>query len=172
MIKLIGACMVMVGCMGLARCRIRKDKNRRLLLSNLQKLFVMLHSEIQFRNLTLLEAFLQIRRRIDRQLATFLTEIEEEWMQRKGESVGDIWKVCVSRNFNDSCLKKEDIVWIEEIGEGLGSFDRAEQIRHIELLLKYLEDELVTCEEVVRESERLYKAMGLLGGIFIIVLLF
>lgn len=170
--KLIGACMVMAGCMGLAQCRIGKDKKRRLLLGNLQKLFVMLHSEIQFRNLTITEAFFQISRRIDPQLAAFLTEIGEEWKQKRGESVGDIWKACVRRHFSESYLKKEDLAWLEEIGEGLGSFDRTEQVRHIELLLKYLEDELTACEGTVRESEKLYKTMGLLGGIFIIVLLF
>ena len=153
--KLIGACLVMTGCMGLAQCRIRRDKKRKLLLNNLQKLFVMLHSEIQFRNLTITEAFFQISRRIDSQLAAFLIEIGEEWKQKRGESV----------------LKKEDLAWLKEIGEGLGSFDRMEQVRHIELLLKYLEDELKVCEETVRESEKLYKTMGLLGGIFIIVLL-
>ncbi len=170
--KLIGACLVMVGCMGLAQCRIGKDKKRKLLLGNLQKLFVMLHSEIQFRNLTITEAFFQISRRIDSQLASFLTEIGEEWRQKRGESVGEIWKSCVRRDFSDSYLKKEDLDWLEEIGEGLGSFDRTEQVRHIELLLKYLEEELTVCERIVRESEKLYKTMGLLGGIFIIVLLF
>ncbi len=170
--KLIGACLVMTGCMGLAQCRIRRDKKRKLLLNNLQKLFVMLHSEIQFRNLTITEAFFQISRRIDSQLAAFLIEIEEEWKQKRGESVGDIWKVCVHRHFSESYLKKEDLTWLQEIGEGLGSFDRMEQVRHIELLLKYLSDELMACEETVKESEKLYKTMGLLGGIFIIVLLF
>lgn len=170
--KLIGACLVMTGSMGLAAMRIKKDRKRKELLRQLQNLFGLLHSEIQYRNLTITEAFLQISRRIDSYLSLFLQRVIEEWRQKEGKLIREIWSNWVQAYFAHSYLTKEDIVWIEKLGEGLGSFDRKEQIRQIEYLMDYLKQEYELSEKKVRESEKLYRTMGLLIGIFIIVLLF
>lgn len=170
--KLVGACLVMMGSMGLAATRIKKDRGRKELLKQLQNLFGLLHSEIGYRNLTITEAFIQISRRTDSYLSLFLQRVIEEWKQKNGKLIREIWSNWVQDYFMHSYLTKEDIVWIGKLGEGLGSFDRTEQIRQIEYLMDYLKQEYELCEKKVRESEKLYRTMGLLIGIFIIVLLF
>lgn len=170
--KLIGACLVMAGSMGLAATRIKKDRKRKELLKQLQNLFALLHSEIWYRNLTIAEAFLHISSRIDLYLSLFLQRIVREWKQKDGKLIREIWNDWVQTYFANSSLTKEDIIWISKLGEGLGSFDRTEQIRQIEYLTDYLKQEEELCEKKVRESEKMYRTMGVLIGIFIIVLLF
>ena len=118
-----------------------------------------------------MEAFSYIGERMDKTMAQFLNYLSTEWKKKTGKSVCEIWNDGIRQHLFDSGLKNGDILVLKGLGECMGSFDKAEQIGHIEYLLLYLETEAASSEKTVKESEKLYKTLGILAGVFMIIVL-
>lgn len=81
------------------------------------------------------------------------------------------WEKAVLQNKNLTRLEKNDITLLLRMGQILGSSDVTTQISQFEtvnlMLIKYIND----AEKIYRDNGKLYRSLGVLGGVFVAILL-
>lgn len=117
-----------------------------------------------------------------------LSEIfEEVYLMEKGSKVSEIflktsqkikemnvseaWKSAVIENSFFLNLKKEDIGIIKSFGNMLGKTDVEGQVSEINQFLSLINEQIAIAEEEKNKNSKLYKSLGTIVGLGIIILL-
>ena len=81
----------------------------------------------------------------------------------------DAWNLAVAEN--SFSLSKEDIKIISNFGNLLGKTDLKGQINEIELANNFLDKQIMEAEETRKKNDKLYKSLGIIIGITIVIVL-
>ena len=133
---------------------------------NIRTALTALESEIVFSSYYLKHALLNIEKICE--CGGFFAEAAEN-IEEMG--VAKAWKKAVLDSRKNLGLKESDAEILVGFGENLGRTDREQQtknIKHLQVLLERAQHE---ADEDYQRSARLYRSMGILGGIFIAVIL-
>ncbi len=84
-------------------------------------------------------------------------------------SAEDAWKYAID-NSNTS-LKKDDLMALSNLGKLLGKTNVEGQISEIELLEKSIDEQIILAEEEKRKNEKLYRSLGIIIGLTIVIIL-
>lgn len=177
-VKLAGCLMVLAGSGGLGWYFSYVWKKQLKNLIDLKKLVYMLKGEILYANAPLQEAFAHVGRKAGENcgLAVFFSFVSEEMDKRRGEPFSDIWQEAVEQigqgEFFDTLMAKEDKQSFSSFGSGLGYLDSSMQERTILLYLEQLEERIGYLQQHKRERCRLYESLGILMGMFLVILLY
>ncbi|MGD0152166.1 MAG: stage III sporulation protein SpoIIIAB [Thermacetogeniaceae bacterium] len=87
-----------------------------------------------------------------------------------GYSAREAWSLAFDRNFRRTALRQEDLAILKSFGEALGSSDRNEQHKHIELTVFHLRQESEKAETACQKNERIWQYGGFLVGISLVLL--
>ena len=79
------------------------------------------------------------------------------------------WNLAVAEN--SFSLSKEDIKIISNFGNLLGKTDLKGQITEIELANNFLDKQIKEAEEIRKKNDKLYKSLGIIIGITIVIVL-
>ena len=83
----------------------------------------------------------------------------------------EAWQKSIEENEKNLSLEKEDIKIIEDLGNTLGKTDVEGQISQIELTKKFNEVQISKAEEERKKNEKMYKSLGSLIGLAIVIIL-
>ena len=104
----------------------------------------------------------------------FEAAAEGIYMQ-EGESLQEIWKRQVMNLNTDSGpipLEQEDLEQLAHLGEHLGYLDVDMQERTLKLYLEQLDLTIDYLRQNQREKCRLYTSLGIMGGMFLVIVMF
>lgn len=87
----------------------------------------------------------------------------------KNGKLEDAWALAVAEN--SFSLSKEDIKIISNFGNLLGKTDLKGQINEIELANNFLDKQIIEAEEIRKKNDKLYKSLGIIIGITIVIVL-
>lgn len=165
-IKFFGALLVVAACAALGFLKSAELKKRKTSIMNIRTALTALESEIVFSSYYLKHALLHIEKMCECGgiFAETADNIEEM-------GVAGAWRKAVSGSRKKLGLKESDAEILLGFGENLGKSAREQQsknIKHIQALLECAQKE---ADEEYKKSARLYRSMGILGGIFIAVIL-
>ena len=146
-------------------------KNRVNDLKELKKLIILLRGDIRFSNTPLPEAISGIARRHDGSFKGFFTGVSEKLSEYSGNTFSQVWKEAVENQLHSTSLNKKDKSSLIQFGENLGYLDKEMQMNTIELFINQMEDELQDLSETTKEKVYLYKSLGIMGGIFISIIM-
>ena len=90
----------------------------------------------------------------------------------KEMNVSEAWRSAVAENSFFLNLKKEDIELIKSFGNMLGKTDIEGQVSEINQFLTLLDGQIATCEEEKNKNTKLYKSLGTIVGLGIVIVLF
>jgi stage III sporulation protein AB len=171
MAKLIGAVLIlfsasMVGWQ-IGRYYACRPVQLRALLIALQ----MLETEIVYGLTPLHRAFVKIGHRVQKEVGQlFLTAAELLITEEAG--VDACLSKAIGKHWTDTALRKEEKGVLYSLGQVLGTTDREDQQKHLRLAITHLrglEEEARTEQE---KYERMYKSLGFLGGLLVVILMF
>lgn len=91
--------------------------------------------------------------------------------EQQGEAFVQIWKNEIEGLGEESALTKKDRQMLAGMGEHLGFMDRDMQERNLLLFLEQLDLEIQGLREHKQERSRLYTSLGVMGGLFLAILL-
>lgn len=140
-------------------------------IEEIRQLFLMLRSEIKYIKAPLGEAFYQIGRRMDGIYAKWLTGLAEKLEEKSGAIFINLWNESIDTYLKGTCLKKEDLKQLKEMGTRMGYLDGEMQIGTIDLFLEQLEVEIQMLRQNINERRRLCNCLGVMGGIFLAIVL-
>ena len=127
--------------------------------------------QILYASAPLPEALETVGKRMDGALGTLFLETAASLESQPGEPFPVIWRKAVSVMEGKTALSKSDRQTLETLGEHLGFLDRETQERTLLLYLEQVDTELEVLREHRQERCRLYTSLGVMGGLFLAVIL-
>ena len=165
-IKLLGAGLIFLSGVMWGICKSRLLLKRERSLKSIITALGMLESEILFSSNRLKAAFCGIAEVSDsKKLFTAAAEKLEDM------SAFEAWKNAVDEVKKEMCLTEKDAQTVKLLGAELGRSDKEQQIRNIRHVSALLG---VAADEAYGEyaaSAKMYRSLGISGGLFIAILL-
>ena len=137
----------------------------------LQGFMQMFENEISFLSNLLVDAFNRICNSSNSEVTIFFKDTSNI-LSTDGSNGSEAWKKAVKKNIKKTALNKEDEEILVSFGKMLGNSDLEGQIKNIRLTLCQLKLQEQKAEEYKKKNEAMYKALGVLGGLAIVIILF
>ncbi|GED29562.1 MULTISPECIES: stage III sporulation protein SpoIIIAB [Brevibacillus] len=172
MVKLIGAVLIlfsasMVGWQ-IGRYYAYRPIQLRALLVALQ----MLETEIVYGLTPLHRAFVKVGNRVNEEVGKMFVFAAELLVTEKAHSAEDSLRQAMSRHWSQTALRKQEGDVLASLSQVLGSSDREDQQKHLRLAVTHLRglEEEARVEQA--KYEKMYKSLGFLGGLLVVILMF
>lgn len=81
------------------------------------------------------------------------------------------WENSLEENKNNLNLKDEDISILKNLGNMLGKTDVEGQLNEIKLNMSFLDTQIIDAEEECKKNEKMYRTLGTIFGLAIIIIL-
>ncbi|RKJ00612.1 sporulation protein [bacterium D16-54] len=170
-LKITGCVLIVSGASGYGFWMVSNYKERLLLLEQLRQMIFLLKGQILYANATLLEAFDTVGRRTEGPLSELFLQVSERMEGQQGEPFCQIWKEEAERFAGVGLMAKTDRQSLESLGEHLGFLDKEMQEKNLLLYLEQLDMTIEEMRSCQKERCRLYGSLGVMGGLFLAVLL-
>lgn len=171
MIKIIGGIFTICSSIAIGTYFSQSLTWRLEALKEMKHCILLLKGDIRYACTPLPEAFAAIGGRKEDEFGRFFLKLSKELNQLNGIEFKELWKRTIETELVNSALKKSDKESFERLGESLGYLDKEMQINQIDFYLTQLEEMMQQLEEEKKEKKKLYQMLGIMGGIFLTILL-
>jgi stage III sporulation protein AB len=148
-------------------CAVRAQE-----LRDLQGMLQMLENEISFLSSPLTEAFEGIQKTSRSKAAVFFQLAEGKLRSGSGMNAYEAWETSVREGIKKTSLNAEDEEILVTFGKLLGSSDVEGQVKNIRLALSQLKMQEQKAEDNRYKNEAMYRRLGILGGLAVVIVLF
>lgn len=171
-IRLLGAALVVVSCSGMGFFMAGQWGERLKTMENLRKLIFLLKGEIVYAHSPLTESFERTGKKGGGEIGDLFVRVAERMEGQQGEPFYTIWQEEIDKLPKSFCLSEEDRLSLKGLGEHLGYLDLEMQERTILLYLEQLDLTIGYLREHKQERSRLYTSLGVMGGIFLTIMMY
>ncbi len=169
--KCIGCLLIIAGSSGWGCWMAGNYRSRLCLLEQLRQMVLMLKGQILYANAPLQEGFEAVGQRTEGILSDLFSQVAKRIDQQQGEPFCQIWKEEVGHLDESSSFSLADRQSLAALGEHLGFMDKNMQEKNLLLYLEELDLVIEDLRKHKQERCRLYISLGIMGGLFLAVLL-
>lgn len=174
-LKWIGSLLVLFAAGGFGIWSAGQWRERLRLLEMLRQMIYFLKGEITYSHAPLAEGLERVGKRESSPLGRLFTAAAEGICRQEGESLQEIWRREVEVLSSPALrlpLTPEDIKQLTGLGEHLGYLDVDMQERTLKLYLEQLDLSIGYLRENQKEKCRLYTSLGIMGGMFLVIIMY
>lgn len=131
----------------------------------------MLKGEMDYSNAPLCEVFGRISGRVKEPYKRWLCAMERQVEKREEDGFAKIWNRSIDRYLGELHLKSVHSIQLKELGTFLGQLDGETSSKTMQLYLNRLELEIEKVREGMASKKRIGNCLGVMGGIFLVVIL-
>jgi stage III sporulation protein AB len=172
LLKILGSLIVVAGCSLLGYVFSRDCVRRPQQLRELQNLLQIFENHITYLSMPLIEAFTLVGQAGGTEAAILFKLAAEKLSQKSCFSASEAWEAAVKEGRKHTALNHEDESILLIFGRMLGSSDLEGQLKNIELAKTQLKMQEQKAEDNRKKNEKMYKGLGVLGGLAIVIILF
>ncbi len=140
-------------------------------INDFMKALEIFETKIKYTYDSLPTAFLYIADNLRTKVYRIFYITAEMLKENKNLSAGDCYKQVIEDEKIFLALNKEDIEIIKELGISLGQVDVEGQLKSIKLVYNSLKNQLENAKEDNNKNFKLYRNMGVLSGLIIMIIL-
>lgn len=173
-LKYLGAALILLSAPGLGMYLAGQWKERLRQLEKLRQMIYFLKGEITYSHAPLAEALERVGRRSGGPLGDMFIRAAKRICTQEGESLQEIWSHetdAMARDTVNLPLTKGDLEQLSSLGEHLGYLDVDMQERTLLLYLEQLDLSIKYLQAHRQEKCRLYTSLGVMGGIFLVIVM-
>ena len=170
MIKLIGAILVLVSAYAIGSLLALRVKEQEKWLKDIKTALFLLLGELEYRQLPMPEALGAVGRRHGGRLEGFFQSLSEELAKKEGLSLQELWKRNAEPALKDCPLTAVQKEEFGELGLYFSETDKATRRSSLDFYLNRLEEDIVKLRETGADKAYLCRTLGMLGGIFLLIL--
>lgn len=148
----------------------RRYRDRPQHLRQLQSALQGLATEISYGATPLPEAFASLAATHRSPIADMFQAAATQ-LTRPGTTAAAAWQEGLEALVKRSALGQRDLVVVRQLGTVLGLSDRLDQERHLLLALQHLQREEVLAEQERQQNERMWRYLGVLSGLLLVIVL-
>ncbi len=169
MLKIVGMVLVLISSAMIGYMKALKYTLRRQTLRSFLSSLNLLITEITYSQITLSEAFAKLSETSESGVGRFFLLVSQILNSNEGYTAGEAWEIALDKVENIN-LSQDDIKILKSFGKGLGNSDIYNQEKNFKLASELLKKQLTDAEESSRKNERLYKSLGILIGIAVVII--
>ncbi len=147
----------------------KKYSDRTKELEAFLELMNLLQNKIRFTRVTLYEAFEELAKVQSNDFTKQISLIFSEKIKKKNSY--NSWNETIEEIKTKTNLKSEDIELIKRIGKTLGKTDVEGQLSELKNFCIELQGKIKSAKEEQKKNEKLYRSLGTLTGLIIIIIL-
>ena len=141
-------------------------KNRVRDLKNIRNILNIIETKIKYTYEPLPQIFLEISQEFTGGISElFKTSVE----QMKSVSAGEAWKYALERS--NTSLNSEDLEILKKLENLLGKTNAEGQLSEIKLMNNFIDIQIKKSEEEQNKNEKMYKNLGVIVGLAIVIIL-
>lgn len=137
----------------------------------LRYIMSLIRGEIMYTHAPLPEVFASVAERVREPYAGWLKNTARETEKREEYAFARTWNRCVDRYLSELGLKYEHMILLKEPGTFLGSLEKDTLERTMQLYINRMELEVEKLREGLASKTRIGGCLGVMAGIFLIVIL-
>lgn len=168
--KIIGMVLIFISCSGIGLTFTYIYKKRLEELSEWRKGIALIKNEINFALTPLPEAFEIVAGRLEKEINIFFKGLGKLLQSSQNNSLENLDDNIIKKMLVDTCLNEKDKVLIVGFIKRLGLLDKESQINNLALHINNMDQEIEKLKKDEEKNNKLYKTLGILSGIFIIVI--
>lgn len=169
--KWLGIALILLGSSGIGFRMAGELEQRIRMLRGLQQALQLLKGELRCGRRTLTESLRNVSGHVDAPFSEFFSRIGEELARRDGSSAEEIWRENLDRYAGAYLMQPPERRALQRLGSVLGYLDMKAQLEALEECLGQLQ----LAEEEARGQafgrRKLYRYLGMLGGMFLVILI-
>ncbi len=169
-LKIAGAVLIIFSTAGLGFAMAKKYRERIKELRQLQIAFQMLSSEISYCATPLPFAFNRVGQKLNEPVSDIFLNAAELLENSEGRELGDMWRGAVNEIFPITFLNTKDKQILLSVSSFLGYSDQVHQEKQIKLILHQLKQSEEEAWGTLHSNERMWKYLGVLGGLMLVIL--
>ncbi len=170
--KLLGSIIVLFSSGFLGYVLSTDCKKRPQQLRELQLLLQMFENRISYLSDIVTEAFDRIYSSSKSEVGFFFGSASEMLKADRSLGASGAWEAAVRGHIKRTALNKEDEEILVSFGKILGSSDLEGQVKNIRLTVNQLNMQEEKAEQARKKNEGMYKSLGILGGLAVVIVLF
>ncbi|PTX53916.1 stage III sporulation protein AB [Melghirimyces profundicolus] len=172
MIKLLGACFILLStsAIGFRIARAYADRPRQI--RRMRGALSLLQTEITYGSRRLDRICEQIAKREKDPVRSLYTRTAHYLKTLDGVSTFECWKRAVEETWPSTALKNPEKEVLIDFGKTLGISDREDQLSHLVRARTNLEVEESQAREEQMRYEKMCKSLGVLAGALIVILIY
>ena len=172
MIRVLGGILVAASCAGLGMLQGKKLTNRILHLKAMIRIAAFLEGEISFAKSTLPEALKEISGRTQEPFSGFLAAVSRRLGEHPGERFSHILRQEMEHYLRQTELTEEDLEEFYRAASDLGYLDKNMQVHILASYRRDQEEKVQRLTGELPQKLKLFRSLGILGGIFLVILFF
>lgn len=170
--KIIGSCIVILSTVLCAFYIEYCDKRRIDDLEEMKKGFNLFSSSMRYTHLPLDEVMKDISKRLSGVSAEVFGKTGDYLFRYTFESSREAWDKSLNEIFPNSRFSNEDIEAFKYFGKTLGYLDYENQESIGRMAIDYIDLTLKSLRERFEKMRKLYRSMGVLSGLLVVIILF
>lgn len=172
MIKLLGACLILVATtvIGFQLARVVADRPRQI--RQLRSALAIMETEIGYGTRPLVQTCQQIALREKGSVAQLFHKSAEYLANMDGASTYECLQRAIEENWKQTSLGQAEKTILLSLARVLGMSDREDQLSHLALAMVNLQVEETKAREEQGQYEKMYKTMGVLAGALVVILMY
>lgn len=171
MLKLIGATLILISTTLVGIYFAKKLSDRTEQLRALQMSLQLLETEICYGATPLELAFQKMGVKDTGVISQLFTRCSYYFQSLDGASTYECWEKALTEITPKLALNKSEREWLGHFGQIVGNSDREDQQKHIQLMMTHLKNREVEAREEQLKYEKMYKTLGFLAGVLLVILL-
>lgn len=140
-------------------------------LGTMKRVLVLVRQEILYSGMPLFEIFASISNRFEKPYATWLYMLGEKTRKRQEGGFREIWSKTLSEYLEPCGWQKKDLESLKGLGAEMAGMDKEELVQVLNLYIERLEWKIEEGKKELEQKNRIFRSLGLMGGIFAVVLL-
>lgn len=171
MLKLVGAILVIFGAAGFGFACKQDMQNKLYHTKCLRNILELLESEIRYSKAAVPEACYMASHRVEKPYSTGLSNVWNVMCANKGLPFSIVWKQEMGKFLKDIPVGEKEKELFLQFAESSGFADNQMQLRTMERCRESLEQSIIKQEESMENKTKVVMSMGLIGGLFLTIVL-
>lgn len=169
--KFIGAALIIAASAGIGYQKGIHLSRSLKEMQELRRIFLMLRSEVEYTKTPFREAFFQIGDRTSGKYQRWMFQLANRLNERTGKTFMELWKEALTGYRKETDLDRKNWELLINMGANMGYADRVMQLGAIDLYLEQLKLSIRQLQEEIPERRRIFNCLGVMGGIFVAIVL-
>ncbi len=171
LLKILGSLIIIISCSLIGYIYGNTFSKRVKNLIYLRNCIQLLETEIMYSSSPIPEALENVFKKGNKEISFIFKEIKEHLLSDRSRGIDESFQVICNKYKTHLNFTFEDIEVITSLSKNLGKSDRLHQQKFFKLVITQLEGQQIDAEEKKKKNEKMYKSLGLLSGIALVILL-